>query len=320
MPKVVITGGAGFIGSNLAKYYLGRDWQVTVIDDLSHGDKNNIKEILNNPKFEFIFADIREQGIIEKACTGADYLVHLAAYKIPRYGDALKTLTVNNDGTRIVLEVASEHRIKTVIASTSDVYGKNPNPPFSETSDLVLGPSTVRRWAYAASKVFDEHLALSYYGERELPVAVLRFFGSYGPANHRSWWGGPQAVFIEQALRNLPITVHGDGKQTRSFCYISDTVVGIALALESGKANGQIINIGSTEEIEIIELARKIIAMTSSKSRIDYIAYESFGGGYEDVRRRVPDLRKANSLFGFQTKVSLADGLQRAIAWHQQYI
>jgi UDP-glucose 4-epimerase len=320
MPKIVITGGAGFIGSNLAKYYINRGWNVTAIDDLSHGDKNNVTEIEQHPKFEFIFADIRTIDIMEKVCQKADYLVHLAAYKIPRYGDALKTLTINNDGTKIVLDAAAKRNIKTVIASTSDVYGKNPSPPFSETSDLVLGPSTVRRWAYAASKVFDEHLALAYYSERELPVAILRFFGSYGPCNHRSWWGGPQAVFIEQALRNLPITVHGDGKQTRSFCYISDTVEGIALALESEKASGQIINLGSVEEIEIIELAKMIIEMTESKSKIEYIAYESFGGGYEDVRRRVPDLRKANALFGFQTKVSLADGLQRAIAWHRQHI
>lgn len=319
MPKVVVTGGAGFIGSNLSKYYINRGWHVVAIDDLSHGNTDNLKEINHNQKFEFIIADIRTYGIMAKACQNADYLVHLAAYKIPRYGDALKTLTVNNDGTRIVLDIAAEHKIKTVIASTSDVYGKNPNPPFAETSDLVLGPSTIRRWAYAASKVFDEHLALAYSAERELPVAILRFFGSYGPGNHRSWWGGPQAVFIEQALRNLPITVHGDGKQTRSFCYISDTVEGIALALESERANGQIINIGSAEEIEIIELAKKIIEMTNSKSNIEYIAYESFGGGYEDVRRRVPDLRKANTLFGFQTKVSLADGLQRAIAWHRQF-
>jgi UDP-glucose 4-epimerase len=320
MPKVVITGGAGFIGSNLAKYYINRAWDVTIIDDLSHGNKNNIKEIEQNQKLEFVYADIRTQGIVEKACQDASFLVHLAAYKIPRYGDALKTLTVNNDGTRIVLEVASSLKLKTVIASTSDVYGKNPHPPFSETNDLVLGQSTVRRWAYAASKVFDEHLALSYYSERELPVAILRFFGSYGPGNHRSWWGGPQAVFIEQALRNLPITVHGDGEQTRSFCYISDTVEGIALALESERANGQIINIGSAEEISIIELAKRIIQMTESRSKIEYVAYESFGGGYEDVRRRVPDLRKANSLFGFQTKVSLTDGLQRAIGWHRQFI
>jgi len=319
MPKVVVTGGAGFIGSNLSKYYINRGWHVVAIDDLSHGNTDNLKEINHNQKFEFIIADIRTNGIMTKACQNADYLVHLAAYKIPRYGDALKTLTVNNDGTRIVLDIAAEHKIKTVIASTSDVYGKNPNPPFTETSDLVLGPSTIRRWAYAASKVFDEHLALAYSAERELPVAILRFFGSYGPGNHRSWWGGPQAVFIEQALRNLPITVHGDGKQTRSFCYISDTVEGIALALESERANGQIINIGSAEEIEIIELAKKIIEMSNSKSNIEYIAYESFGGGYEDVRRRVPDLRKANTLFGFQTKVSLADGLQRAIAWHRQF-
>jgi UDP-glucose 4-epimerase len=320
MPEVVITGGAGFIGSNLAEYCIRRGWKVVAIDDLSHGDRGNLKDVEQNPNFSFVLADISGKGVMENHCQNAGYLVHLAAYKIPRYGDALKTLTVNNDGTRAVLEAAARRGIKTVIASTSDVYGKNPSPPFAETSDLVLGPSTVRRWAYAASKVFDEHLSLAYSGERELPVAILRFFGSYGPHNHRSWWGGPQAVFIEQALRNLPLTVHGDGKQTRSFCYISDTIEGIAMALESDKANGQIINLGSVEEIEIIELAKMIVEMTESKSKIEYVPYETFGGGYEDVKRRTPDLAKAGSLLGFRPKVSLVDGLQRAIAWHKQFI
>jgi UDP-glucose 4-epimerase len=320
MPEVVITGGAGFIGSNLAEYYIGQGWKVAVIDDLSHGSRENLNGINAQANFSFIQADIRAPGVLERQFKTADCVVHLAAYKIPRYGDALKTLTINNEGTRAVMECAAKYRLKTILASTSDVYGKNPKTPFAENGDLLLGASNIRRWSYAASKVFDEHLTMAYHNEQELPAVILRFFGSYGPHNHRSWWGGPQAVFIEQALRNQPLTVHGDGKQTRSFCYISDTIAGIVKAIENDEANGEIINIGSENEIEIIDLAKMIIEMTNSESQIKFVPYESFGGGYEDVQRRVPDLTKAENLLGFKTQISLAEGLGKTIAWHRQFI
>jgi UDP-glucose 4-epimerase len=319
MSKAVITGGAGFIGSNLAELLVNLGWDVVVIDDLSHGSLENLRTIESKKNFLFVRADIREPKILDKHCVKTDCLVHLAAYKIPRYGDALKTLLVNNDGTKAVLDCASDNGIKTIIASTSDVYGKNPKPPFGEEDSLVLGSSSIRRWAYAASKIFDEHMAMAYYDERKLPAVILRFFGSYGPHNHRSWWGGPQAVFIEQALRNQPITVHGDGHQTRSFCYISDTINGIRLAMESNKAVGQIINIGSDYEIDIKTLAEMIIRMTKSNSITEYIAYESFGGRYEDVYRRIPNLSKAKELLGYQPMVSLEEGLARTINWHQAF-
>ena len=319
MPKAVITGGAGFIGSNLAEQLISRGWSVIAVDDLSHGSRENISAIAGHGDFRFVHSDIRQPGLLEQHCRQADCLIHLAAYKIPRYGDALKTLTVNNESTKAVLECAAKYGLKTIVASTSDVYGKNATPPFSENHDLVLGPSHIRRWAYAASKIFDEQLALAYHAERELPVVILRFFGSYGPRNHRSWWGGPQAVFIEQALRGKALSVHGDGQQSRSFCYIEDTVAGIMQAADSNKALGMVVNIGSADEMKIIDLARLIIKMTNSISKIEFIPYGSFGGNYEDVRRRIPDLTRAASLLGFQPRVALPEGLDKTIAWHRRF-
>ncbi len=319
MPKVVITGGAGFIGSNLAELMTKSGWEVVAIDDLSYGNLTNLESIKDNDNFQFIESDIRQPGILDKTCQNSQCVVHLAAYKIPRYGGALNTLNVNNEGTRAVLECTSKLGIKTVLASTSDVYGKNPVPPFKEGDNLVLGPPFVRRWAYAISKAFDEQLAMAYYDERQLPVVILRFFGSYGPRNHRSWWGGPQAVFIEQALQNKPLTIHGDGRQTRSFCYVSDTIKGIKSVVESDKAIGEVLNIGSVDEISIEALANKIIKLTNSKSDTEYIAYEQFGGRYEDVRNRVPDLSKARQLLDFEPVVSLDDGLVKTINWHKRF-
>lgn len=320
MSDIVITGGAGFIGSNLSATLVNDGQSVVVIDDLSHGLIENLGDLPRRDSFRFVHSDIRAPGILESLCSNAKCIVHLAAYKIPRYGDVLKTLDVNNEGTRAVLQCAARFGIRTIVASTSDVYGKNPKTPFNEEADLTIGPSKIRRWAYAASKIFDEHLCMAYYNERELPVTVLRFFGSYGPNNHRSWWGGPQAVFIEQALRNEPLTIHGDGRQTRSFCYISDTVAGIKLAMENDAAIGEIINIGSVEETEIINLAELIIELSGSKSKMVFVPYESFGGGYEDVRRRTPNISKAETLLGFKPTVDLRAGLEKTIAWHRRFL
>ena len=319
MARVVITGGAGFIGSNLAIKLINNGWQVTAIDDLSFGNTVNIEDIMANPNFSFIESDIRKPAILDSALKNTDAIVHLAAYKIPRYGGALDTLTINNDGTKAVLEAAAKTGIKTLIASTSDVYGKNPDPPFKEGDNLVLGSPYVRRWAYAVSKAFDEQLAMAYAMEKELPVVIMRFFGSYGPRNHRTWWGGPQAVFIEQALQNKPLTVHGDGRQTRSFCFVSDTVDGIIAAIESDKINNEVVNIGSDDEINIEQLAQTIIELTDSSSTIEYVPYENFGGRYEDVRNRVPDLAKAKMILNFEPKVQLRQGLERTIAWHKRF-
>ncbi len=279
----------------------------------------NIESVIHNNNFGFFKNDVCDITALEKAMDGAAVVYHLAARKIPRYGDALSTLHVNNEGTRNVLELAAAQHAKVILASTSDVYGKG-NPPFKESDDLVIGRSDVRRWSYAASKIFDEHLAQAYFCEKNLPVVILRFFGSYGPRNHRTWWGGPQAVFIEQALKGEPLTVHGDGMQTRSFTYIDDLISGILAAGIKDEAVGQIFNLGSEEEVSILELAHLInkLIWGDKKAEIKLIPYESFGGGYEDVRRRLPDISKAREVLGFDWKIWLREGLRETIAWHKK--
>jgi len=314
----LVTGGAGFIGSHLCERLINDGYAVRCIDDLSYGSYNNLVPIINNPDFEFIEKDVCNIDAVESAVRDVSVVYHLAARKIPRYGDALSTLVVNNEGAKNVFGACIDKKIKVVLASTSDVYGKG-KPPFKETDDLIIGPSQSRRWSYAVSKIFDEHMALACHNEAELPVVILRFFGSYGPRHHRSWWGGPQSVFIDQVLENREITIHGDGKQTRSFTYIDDLINGIVTAGENPKAVGEIINLGSDDECTILRLAETIngIIHGTHKAKIKFVPYESFGGNYEDVRRRLPDLTKANSLLGFNWKVSLKDGLAKTIAWHK---
>lgn len=316
---MLVSGGAGFIGSHLCEALLGRGYGVRSYDDLSYGSLDNLRNVNRNPDFAFSQNDICDLKMLETAMDGASIVVHLAARKIPRYGDALSTLHVNNEGTKNIFELAGEQGAKVILASTSDVYGKSA-PPFKESDDLTLGPSDIRRWSYAASKIFDEHLALAYYAEKNVPTVVLRFFGTYGPRNHRSWWGGPQAVFIDQALKNEELTIHGDGSQTRSFTYIDDLISGIIAGIENDKAIGEIINLGSDEEVSILDLANLIYSLVwkGNSPKLSFIPYDSFGGKYEDVRRRLPDLSKAKNLLGFRWKTKLKDGLARTIEWHRK--
>ncbi len=321
MKKVVITGVAGFIGSHLSDALLARDYRVVGVDNLSMGRIENVEHNFPNRRFTFSQLDVRHFESLKEACLGAEIIVHLAAYKIPRYGHALDTLLINNLGTKNVLDVAREGGCKVVLASTSDVYGKNARLPFHEESDLVMGPSTVKRWSYAVSKLFDEHLCLAYSETYGFPAVILRFFGSYGPRHHLSWWGGPQSVFISAALNDEEIEIHGDGSQTRSFTYISDTVSGTVAALENEKAAGEIFNLGSTHEISILDLAHLIkrLSGTPGKIRLRFVPYSSFSGGkYEDVKRRVPDIGKARRMLGFEPQVDLEQGLRWTIAWQRE--
>jgi UDP-glucose 4-epimerase len=257
--------------------------------------------------------------LMMETLSGADIIVHLAAYKIPRYGNALSTLQVNTRGTRIVLDVAEKTGAKFVLASTSDVFGKNPMLPFKETSDLYLGAPGVKRWAYAISKLYDEHLCLAKAAEKGVRVSVLRYFGGYGPRQNLSWWGGPQSVFINQVLENQPLTVHGDGLQTRTFTFVDDMVTGTVRAMESENANGEIFNIGAEHPVTILELAQKVwkLMCPDIPPNITRVPYTTFGR-YEDVRHRVPDTEKAKSLLDFQAKITLDEGLPVTIAWHKE--
>jgi UDP-glucose 4-epimerase len=219
-----------------------------------------------------------------------------------------------------VLEIARHTGAKVILASTSDVYGKNPRLPFAETGDSVLGPSHVPRWRGGGSKLFEEHLAFAYHETHAVPVVILRFFGSYGPRQHRSWWGGPQAVFIEAALNGREIEIHGEGSQTRSFTFISDTVEGIIKAMECHGAVGQLFNIGSDREISILNLAHLISRMIGNREpKLRFVPYAAFNQGrYEDVQRRVPDTTRSRDVLGLSCQVSLEEGLARTIAWQRE--
>jgi len=318
--KIGITGCAGFLGSHLVDRLLAKGHYVIGIDNLSMGTIENIQHNLDNPNFKFFKVDVRNLELLKHYLSKSDVIVHLAAYKIPRYGNALQTLLVNTQGIYNVLEATKENRCKVVLASTSDVYGKNPNLPFNEEHDLIMGPSTVARWSYAVSKIFAEHLCFAYQEEYKFPIVILRIFGSYGPRQHLSWWGGPQSVFISQILNDEEVTIHGDGKQTRTFTYVSDTIDGIVAAIESDKANGHIFNIGSPYEISIIDLARLIkkLSNTSNKLKLKFVPYSSFSGKkYEDVKRRIPDISKAKQILNFIPKVGLEEGLTRTIKWQK---
>lgn len=320
--KIVVTGGAGFLGSNLCLRLLAEGHQVICIDNLSMGCLENIEDCLGNDDFQFLEADVTAKETFDAVGTGIDCVVHLAAFKIPRYGKALDTLRINYQGTENALEFSRRNECKCVLASTSDVYGRNPDVPFSEDgTDSVIGSSKVPRWAYAVSKLFDEHLAFAYQEAYGFPVTLLRFFGSYGPHQHLSWWGGPQSVFIDAVLADSPIPIHGDGSQTRSFTYVSDTVDGIYASIVKEEANGEVINIGSDHEITVLELAHKIKALsaTPGELKLEFVPYESISGRkYEDVMRRVPDTALCEKLLGVKAKVGLDEGLAKTIEWQRK--
>ena len=318
---VLVTGVAGFLGSNLLDRLLLEGHAVVGIDNLSMGRLANIETQLKNERFRFVEADAVDPGTFGDLEGEIDCAVHLAAFKIPRYGKAIDTLQINYHSTDNILSFCRSRGIKCVLASTSDVYGRNPELPFrEETSDSVIGSSLSPRWAYAVSKLFDEHLALAYQDAFGFPVVLLRFFGSYGPNQPLSWWGGPPPVFIDAVLNDRTIPVHGNGEQTRSFTYVTDTIDGIYGSLMRDEANGRILNLGSDEEVSIVELARRIHAISGNpgEPKIEFVPYESFTGKkYQDVMRRVPDTSLARRLLGFEARVSLDEGLRRTIEWQR---
>lgn len=317
--KVMVTGAAGFIGSHLCDSLLAQGHAVIGLDDFSHGPHENLAAAQQSPAFCMAELDVRATAELCELAAGCDVVVHLAALKIPRYGAALDTVTVNIDGARSALEASRVTGARCVLASTSDVYGKNTQLPFREDSDCVVGPSTSRRWAYATSKLAVEHMAYGYRDEYDLSVSVLRFFGTYGERQYLNWWGGPQGVFLEAIASGQPIDIHGDGSQTRCFIFIDDLVRGVVAACEREEADGEIFNIGTTEEISIRDLAIRMHELSGlgHEPAMNLIPYESFDGSYEDVRRRVPDMTKARALLDFEPVVGLDDGIRRLWDWYR---
>jgi len=320
--KILITGVAGFIGSNLAKKLLELDHEVIGIDNMSYGEKRNIENIINHKKFKFLLGDIANPYTLKE--TIADVIVHLASQKIPRYSSALRTLDENYLMLRNIVNTCNHNRSKIVFASTSDVYGKNPNLPFDEESDLVLGPTNIKRWAYALSKIYGEQFIIANHDDFGLNYSIARFFGSYGLNHNLTWWGGPQSVFITKAFRKEELEIHGDGSQTRTFTYIDDTVSGLIHLIVNEKANNEIFNIGSNPdcEISIIDLAKLIWQLVNDENDqvlLKFIPYSTFGK-YEDVVRRVPNIDKIKKYFNYEPKINLKEGLVKTIEWQKKIL
>ena len=318
---IIVTGAAGFIGANLVERLLMHGHEVIGIDDLSAGSRGNLESASQSNCFRLIEADITSPVIWDALPAAAQAVVHLAAKKIPRYGGTSETLRVNYEGTRQALEYCCRSAAKLIFASTSDVYGCSPHLPFREDGDCVIGTSKSPRWAYAISKLFDEHLVLAYQDEHGVPVVILRYFGSYGPKQPLSWWGGAPPVFIEAVLNDKPITVHGDGSQTRCLTYIDDVIDATYAALIRPEAVGEIINIGSQFEISMLDLAKRIKALSNTPgiANIQLVPYESFTGKpYQDVMKRVPDTSLAKRVLDFEATITLDEGLTRTIKWQRE--
>lgn len=313
--RALITGGAGFIGSHLAEELLRRAWGVCILDDLSTGARENIQALLGREEVRFVKGAVFERKVVQRLVDESDVVFHLAAAVGVRYiiDHPLRSLQVNVQGTETVLEACFRAGRKVLLASTSEVYGKNGNGGFREGDDLVLGNTTTGRWGYACSKALDEFLAMAYHRDMELPVIIVRFFNTCGP-RQAGRYGMVIPRFVRQALLGEPITVYGDGKQTRSFIHVSDAVGAVLGLMEHPRAVGQVFNIGNPEAITIEALAHKVKAMTGSPSPIAYIPYtEAFADGFDDMRHRVPDISKIQALIGFRPRVLLDEMLRRVI-------
>lgn len=318
---VLITGGAGFIGSHLSEALLARGDSVAVLDDLSTGSFENIQTLKRHPGFSFAIESLGNSLVLDRLASQADAIVHLAAAVGVQLVVERPTETIETNvlGTHAVLAAARRYRCRTLIASTSEVYGKSAELPFSEDGDLLLGPSTHSRWGYATSKLVDEFLGLAAHQEYDLPVTITRFFNTVGP-RQTGRYGMVIPRFVRQALLGDPVTVFGDGGQSRCFCHVADVVRALVALLDDPAAtSGQVYNIGSNEEVTINELAQQVIERTDSTSTIQYIPYsEAYAPGFEDMRRRVPDTRKIASAIGWSPTYSLTEILDDVASFERE--
>jgi UDP-glucose 4-epimerase len=318
--RVLITGGAGFVGSHLSEALLDRGDDVFVLDNLSTGSIDNIVHLKDNPKFHYTIDSVTNEPLLAELVDRCDVVVHLAAAVGVKLivESPVHTIETNVHGTEVVLKHANKKKKLVVVASTSEVYGKSTNVPFTEDADLVLGPSSKHRWAYACSKLIDEFLALAYWKERKLPVIVVRLFNTVGP-RQTGQYGMVIPTFVRQALAGQPITVFGDGTQSRSFTYVGDVVRAMVALIGEPRAIGQVFNIGNGREISISDLAEKVRTMTASTSTIVRIPYDqAYEAGFEDMPRRVPDISKIGALVGYEPTVELDEILSRVIDYFRQ--
>ncbi|HUF46899.1 MAG TPA: NAD-dependent epimerase/dehydratase family protein [Vicinamibacterales bacterium] len=313
--RVLLTGGAGFVGSHLADALLERGHTVTVVDDLSTGSMANIAHLKGRPGFTYVIDTIMKEPLTAELIDGADIVFHLAAaVGVKRIIESpVQTIETNVRGTEIVLGEASKKNRLVVVFSTSEVYGKSTTVPFREDADLVMGSTVKQRWAYACSKAIDEFLALAYWRERGLPVVIARLFNTVGP-RQTGQYGMVIPNFVQQALDGRPIRVFGDGQQTRSFTYVGDVVRALIGLAAEPRAVGQVFNIGNPEEISMLELAERVRTITGSSSAIQLVPYdEAYGPGFEDMRRRVPDISKIRDYIGYEPTVGLDEILTRVV-------
>jgi UDP-glucose 4-epimerase len=319
--RVLITGGAGFVGSHLCEALLERGDDVFVLDNLSTGSIDNIAHLKEHPRFHYTIDTVTNEPLLAEHIDHADVVVHLAAAVGVKLivEQPVHTIETNVHGTEVVLKHANKKKKLVLIASTSEVYGKSADVPFREDADLVLGPTSKHRWAYACSKLIDEFLALAYWKEKKLPVVIVRLFNTVGP-RQTGHYGMVIPTFVRQALAGQPITVFGDGTQSRSFTYVGDVVRAMVALINEPKAVGQVFNIGNGREITIRELAQRVKQMTGSSSSIVTIPYEqAYEAGFEDMPRRVPAIAKLDALVGYAPTVDLDEILARVIAYTREH-
>ena len=317
--RVLITGGAGFIGSHLADAYLQRGDEVSVIDDLSTGTIDNIQHLKSNPKFHYTIDSVHNQPVTAELVDQSDIVIHLAAAVGVKLivESPVRTIETNVRGTEVVLALANKKQKRVLIASTSEVYGLSTDVPFKEDGNLVMGATTKGRWSYACSKAIDEFLALAYWREKKLPTTIVRLFNTVGP-RQTGRYGMVIPTFVKQALAGRPITVYGNGKQTRCFGYVGDVVGALVKLMDVPDSVGQVFNVGSSEEISILQLAEKVKELTESRSEIVFVPYdEAYEEGFEDMPRRVPDTSKINQLVGFKPEMTLHGILETVISFHR---
>lgn len=316
--RILVTGGAGFIGCNLVDALVEQEHEVTVIDNLSVGKASNIEHHLGSDRFHFVNDSILNVGTLEQLVRRTDLIYHLAAVVGVKYvvEDPLSAIITNVRGTENVLELAFKYWVRTVIASSSEIYGKSTEVPLrEEDSDRLLGPTTVGRWSYSDAKAIDEYFALAY-AKKGLPVTIVRYFNAYGPRLDPRGYGSVIARFITQALQSQPLTIYDDGEQTRCFTYVADAVRGTIKAATVREAAGMVFNVGSNRETSVNELAQLVRQLTASRSEIVHVPYASaYGPDFEETRRRVPDVARAREVLGFEAQTSLEEGLRRTVEW-----
>ena len=322
MAKALVTGGAGFIGSHLVERLLREGNHVIIVDNLSTGSVQNIAAVRDNARLEFIKGDIRDAALIEPIVQRCDVIFHLAAAVGVQLiaDDPVRTIETNIAGTQVVLEAANKSKCRIFIASSSEVYGKNESVPFHEEDDIVLGTTSLSRWSYACSKAIDEFLGFAFHQQCELGVVIGRLFNTIGP-RQTGKYGMVVPRFVEAALKNEPIRIYGTGRQSRCFCYVGDVIDAIIRLMNCDQAAGRVFNVGSTEEITIEALADKIISMTGSKSRKEFIPYEvAYGKPIEDMMRRVPCLERISRTIGWQPKTGLSQTIQLIIESSSRHV